>query len=323
MLKKVLFRVIPILFGIVFIVVLDLSIRVLFPSIQSQCISENLFEDSVYAESPVLRKDAVGYANGVEVKTDQFRLRKTSTPIDTTKPTLLIIGDSVTMGIGVEGDSTFAGILASNMDSVNIINPSVIGYAVDDYYNVIQYYLYKQTSFSISEIYLFYCLNDIKRSNIQNVNENNNMGFLKTSLGFLRCYSRIYIILKNILSDRAEAYYLYDKQFYEYRNEYFLHTVNILQEIAKLCKETDVKLSFVLLPYEYQLRQGYSDTQSPQSILQEKLSDSLKVLNPIEYLKARSENSKNLYLYSDGIHFSNTGHRLIAKYFYENYNINR
>ena len=49
---------------------------------------------------------------------------------------ILILGDSVSFGPGVEWDRTFAGLMEQENPAWRVYNSSVIAYTTDDYYNV-------------------------------------------------------------------------------------------------------------------------------------------------------------------------------------------
>ena len=98
------------------------------------CLSEKIMKRTI-----TNNKISAGIGKAIFPVTYGFR--ETSVKIDTTKKSWLILGDSVTMGIGAEADSTFAGILHSSLDSINILNPSIIGYNNIDYLNVYKYFV--------------------------------------------------------------------------------------------------------------------------------------------------------------------------------------
>jgi len=133
-------------------------------------------------------------------------------------------------------------------------------------------------------------------------------------IDFLRKNSKTYIYLKNVVSDRAKVYYEYDRQYYNRENEYYKKSIKTIEDISILCAELKVELVFYLLPYEYQLRMGYNSTNYPQQLLLEdlmKFND--KVIDLGYKLNDYSDNSKLLYLYGDGIHLSNFGHKVISE----------
>jgi len=291
--------------------------RFFFPQIKPQGTSKNIFLENVYGNSHGLKPLSSGLSNGALVKVNRFGFREYSTKIDTTKNSWLILGDSVTMGIGVKADSTFAGRLQTRNDSINILNPSIVGYAIKDYENLINYFIVeKKKDFQISKVLLFWCLNDIY---IEVPDFETPGGSLRHLLGDLlktiRTKSRCYMLVKTLLFDRPKSYYLFDEKFYASTTPEMKNAANKLGEINKLAQNQHIDFTVILLPYEYQIRQ----LNLPKIKLQQLMSFELnkKVLtcfDPIPFLLEKGISSKEIFLFGDGIHLSNLGHRLIADF---------
>ncbi len=127
--------------------------------------------------------------------------------------------------------------------------------------------------------------------------------------------TKLYHLLKHTFSDRPKSYFLYDRQFYANNDPDFIRAMNHIKEIHLLINKNDIKFEIYLLPYEYQLRKSISSEFTPQQLVISELSHLLLNIHDcslaFEYFDGRSE---DLYLYGDGIHFSNSGHRLLASY---------
>ena len=74
---------------------------------------------------------------------------------------------------------------------------------------------------------------------------------------------------------------------------------------------TAYSFDLCLLPYEYQLREG---DFTPQNLLKEAIKNKLNVLEPFQIEADKNFNSKAYFLYGDGVHLSNFGHRYIAEF---------
>src|SRR5512136_2846941 len=85
---------------------LEATIRLALPEISELGTDHNLAIDPFYQNSAALRPYAVGTSEGVRFSVDRYGFWKYAHEADTTKPGWLILGDSVTMGVGVEPDST-------------------------------------------------------------------------------------------------------------------------------------------------------------------------------------------------------------------------
>ncbi len=300
---------------------LESLIRMSIPEIRPYGTDRAILADSMYYDSMGLRPSSFGYSNGVVVEVDRFGFRRYSVPVDSLKRCWLFLGDSVTMGIGVEADSTFAGIIQSAVSSMNILNPSVIGYAAKDYRNVFRYFVVDSPpKFEIVKVTIFWCLNDLylNRPDVETPG-----GVLRSLFGeplrFLRRKSRLYLFIKNKAFDRSKAYYEFDEQLYSEDNSEFIKAINELAAINDECKERGIDFQILIIPYEYQLRNHASLKDKPQKILTSKLEEEgIKVLDPLEFFRNSSREPKRLFLYGDGIHLSNAGHRLLAQFIMRN-----
>ncbi len=298
----------------------EILVRTGFPDILPQGTDGQLFADSMYHHSPGLRPFSKGLSNGKTVEIDRHGFRKFSTPIDSLKKSWLFLGDSVTMGIGAEADSTFAGIIHNRLDSLNVLNPSLIGYSATDYQNVFNYFVAEKTyNFNISRVLLLYCLNDLYFAKRDIFVPGGLMRyFLGDFLHYLRVHSRLYIFLKNSISDRSKAYYEFDEQFYAEDKQDLTLVLEVILQIGQGCAQRGIKFEIILMPYEYQFRNKKLLLDRPQELLTEKLqARGIRVLDPLKCFVESKQSSKTFYLYADGIHFSAAGHRQVAEFILE------
>lgn len=185
--KKILFVVYNVVAVISLFLLFEFFLRVFDTKIILSGTDHNLFSDSVYYSSAGLIPGSLGKSHGIMKEVDSLGFWKYSSNKNAGK-NLLIIGDSVTMGIGVENDSTFTGQLANSIDSLRVFNASLIGYNVDNYKDVVEKLLLNdKNNLRISSVNIFWCLNDLYsnfpgKENPQFANENNYLG---TSLDFL------------------------------------------------------------------------------------------------------------------------------------------
>ncbi|MCH7827180.1 MAG: SGNH/GDSL hydrolase family protein [Bacteroidetes bacterium] len=301
-----------ILIIIILFFLLEIVIRISFTNIQLPGTSKELLIDSLYNTTVGLGSNKVGFSSEVKKTTNKYHIWKYMEDVNIKGPIILYLGDSVTMGIGVENDSTFVGI---NSKKINLINPSLIGYSVNDYLNVMKSFLSNNVfKGKIKKIYLFWSLNDL----YSNFTVKNSPGLKVDNLFFpiidyVRRNSKLFIYTKNLFSDRSKIYYNYDVQFYKESNEYFQKGLIDIKEISRICISEGINLTVFLLPYEYQLRENYIKFNYPQKLLLKKLSEfNINVFDIGERLSNYKYNSKSLYLYEDGIHFSKKGHKLLA-----------
>jgi lysophospholipase L1-like esterase len=294
------------------LILMEILVRFFLPQIQPQGTDRFILNETEYGNPVGLKPNSTGISNGKLVEVDKYGFRSTSVTIDTSKICWLFLGDSVTMGIGVDGDSTFAGILQNKFENINILNPSVIGWSVNEYLTAAKFFIVENRyNFKLSEVVLFYCLNDLYTGDLALEMPG---GDIRTIFGdalrFLRMNSRLYIFIKNVFSDRSKAYFEYDNQFYNNTNELLTNAVKKINDINSVCADKGIKFIVVILPYEFQLRKECLLT--PHKFISDKLN-SLRIKNysAIDFFKKELP-SREYYLYADGIHFSGKGHRVLA-----------
>ena len=95
----------------------------------------------------------------MELNTDKYGFRIPSKDFKYKySSSILVLGDSVSFGVGVDESKTFVGILRNKIN-LNIYNASVAGHNIIDYSNLIKDY--NQTFKDISKVIVFICLNDV------------------------------------------------------------------------------------------------------------------------------------------------------------------
>ena len=166
----------------------------------------------------------------------------------------------------------------------------------------------------VDQVVINFCLNDIYNQSTKGIRAGSKNVFGRV-LNFLKSNSYLYIWLKHKISDRNKAYYLYDSEFY-HQQESLDYIEQTLTEINLICKNKSIDLSIVIFPYEYQLRSNDRELFFPQKNLSNIFqSVDIPFFDAEEFLISFSKNSKELYLYGDGIHFSNKGHEQVFQYF--------
>jgi hypothetical protein len=294
--------------------ILEFTIRVFAPEITSQGTSKIIIADSLWYSSHGLRPLSSGTSNGAFVEIDRYGFRKSGTSLDTSKVCWLFLGDSVTFGIGIDADSTFTGIIQNHMHSVNILNPSTSGHNVKSYWDVFRFLvLERNDKLKINHVSIFWCLNDVY-SNVPDMSfpGGKMRDVFSDFLIFLRAHSRFYYFIKTALFDRPKSYFLFDKSFYSPGNIEFKNAVQTIATMNKFCRQLGIRFDVVLLPYEYQLRIG---DFTPQAQLKTALkNEMIHVLEPFAGSLDLRYDSKAYFLYGDGIHLSNLGHKHIATF---------
>jgi len=311
--KKVGFSLVVIV-GILFL--LEGFSRLLLTKLYSRDFDSSLIIENKYSTSSGLKPSAKGKVWGQQFTTDKFGGRASGVPLNSTKKKWLFIGDSVTEGVGVDDESTFASRHARDFLSYDVLNISLIGYSVTDYYNVLNHWLENDTSVEL--VTLFFCLNDVygtqKSTDLPKMGRQDWIGEIS---GFLQSNYSTYKLMKLIAFRYNDRYFQYDLQFYQPEHLYFLNTVNALKVCQELCNQRGVFFQVVMMPYQSQLRSENPNALQPQKLLGAYcLTNEIEFSDAYDYLKNRT-NVDELYLFGDEIHFSVKGHDAMAGFLSE------
>jgi len=322
------------------------SVRWLYPEIPPQHSDRRLFDPHKYGRTYGYKALATGEEMGVLVITDEhgFRTSPHSRQLHTSEH-VLVLGDSVSVGNGVEAEQTYPSLLEEKLGK-KVLNASVTGYRIVDYVEVLGNIV---DNFKPQLVIIGICLNDVSPTSQANIvgiarkkkadgevtpDERRYPNMFVRTLRyindnyldfhtFLGSYSRTYVLVKSLATDSARDHFLADELYYDDPQ-----TIEVLSsQFTKLKRLlTDEKpLVLFIFPYEYQLRAGSLEVLEPQTIIKEAghragvtiydLYDELA-----EYLKANRLPSKAIYLFNDPLHFNSVGHHAIAELVYRHIN---
>jgi len=290
--------------------------RFVLNQIYNRDFDSTLIEENLYGTSAGLKPNAKSKVWGQQFTTDKYGGRASGVPLNSTKKKWLFIGDSVTEGVGVSDEATFASRHARDFLNYDVLNISLIGYSVTDYYNVLNHWLTTDTSVEL--VTLFYCLNDVygpvKSDALPQIGRQDWVG--EVSRFFQQNYGT-YKLAKLLAFRYNDRYFQYDLQFYQPEHLYFLNSVNALKVCQELCEAHNVFFQVVMLPYQSQLL-----SSSPEVLQPQKLLGAYCITNDIEFLDAYQhlkslDDAKSYYLFADEIHLSEKGHAAIAGFLSE------
>jgi len=295
--------------------------------------SHNLFIRDAYGTSIGNAKNIKAISFGAEVYTDKHGFRipeRPNEPKDGYTEATLILGDSVGLGVGVEHGKTFAGLLQRRFPSMKIYNSSVIGYNVPDYRNIINHFLLPHKE--ITSVYMLFCLNDVTMEGTQEI-ENvlgtadtdpeipegvirsvANINFVRKSNRFLRTRSKLYLMIRRLLSpDMQLLYWQAVSRFYLEENDaHFLKMAQPIVDIATTLKKEKIHFAVIILPYEFQLTSNDVSTRFPQKKIASFFEESgVYYIDAYEKFKDLNDRAEKFYLPSDPMHFSEKGHKVI------------
>jgi lysophospholipase L1-like esterase len=318
------------------------SVRFLIPGIGPQNLDRSLFDPYKYGQTYGYKPLAKGEEFGALFITDENGFRTSPRSLQRhTSGQIFVLGDSVSVGVGVEAEQTYPSLLEEKLGK-KVLNASVTGYALVDYVRVVESTADK---FKPELVIIGICLNDVaptSQANIIAMVQNSDvqgetvpdekrypnvvvrtLRYINDNYfnfnNFLKTYSRTYLFLKSFAADTARDYFSADRLYYEDPKTIEFLTSQFAQVKRLLSGSTSLVL--VIFPYEYQLRADSLETLEPQNMIREAgrragvaiydLYDGLS-----EYLKVHRATSKSLYLFNDPMHFNSVGHRAIAELLY-------
>jgi lysophospholipase L1-like esterase len=338
--------IVSLLIFLTLIVLIEESVRWLFPGVNPQMSDHRLFDPHKYGRTYGYKALATGEELGALVTTDEhgFRTSARSRQRNISEP-VLVLGDSVSVGIGVEAEQTYPSLLEEMLDK-KVLNASVSGYGIADYVEVLGHVV---NNFKPRLVLMGICLNDLSPTSQANIvtlarnrkddgevspDERRYPSRLMRTLryindnylnfhSFLGFHSRTYAWLKSLAADSARDHFMADRMYYRDAK-----TIEFLSsQFVKLKRSLTGEnvLLFVVLPYEYQLRTGSLEALEPQNIIKEAGDMAgVTIYDPydelMEYLKVNRLPSRAIYLFNDPLHFNSVGHRVIAELVYRHIN---
>jgi hypothetical protein len=256
---------------------------------------------------------------GVRVFTDRYGFRVPPgfrDPKPNNAPALLLLGDSVTFGSGVEEEKTFAGLLRSSLSSTRIYNSAVIGYGTSDYNNVVARFLPKHDE--VRTICLVLCLNDVKQrtppinraagSALQAQRGEARAPFALLD-SFLRSNSELYVVLKSELTDPQERYWqLAASAYTEDDLDARLQPIAEIAEISRLLGKT---FFVIIAPYEFQLRDDEANNAPQAALVNYFEKHGVRYVDALPAFRRIDLPSYELFLPGNAMHFSEAGHEVL------------
>jgi lysophospholipase L1-like esterase len=334
--------IISLVIFLMLVVLIEGSVRWLYPEIPPQFSDRRLFDGHKYGRTYGYKALASGEELGALVITDEhgFRTSALSRQRNTSEH-VLVLGDSVSVGVGVEAEKTYPSLLGDRFGK-RVLNASVTGYGIADYLEVLGHIA---GNFKPQLVILGICLNDVVPTSQANIvtltrkkkedaevspDERRYPTLLMRTLryindnylnfhSFLGSHSRTYVLLKSFAADSARDHFEADRLYY--RDAQMVEFLS--SQFAKLKRSLADEniLLFVIFPYEYQLRTGSLEALEPQNIIKEAGQRAgVTIYDPydelLEYLKVNRLPSKAIYLFNDPLHFNSVGHHAIAELVY-------
>jgi len=324
--KKLFLVLASLVFCAFIILLLEAGTRILWPEINAQDTEQSLLRPKAFGDSYGWQPQASGVSFGKTVFIDEFGFRKISSP-EHYDDSWIILGDSVTFGVGVETEETFVQLLQNTLPRTKVWNTAAIGYSIKNYRDVL-YHLTapeQQNIHNLRKVLLFLCLNDVDLNDrIEQAPSKRALNYraVQSVLSFMRRHSRLYMRLKAALTDRSKFYFLNDYQLYQEGGESLTQSLAILNEMNTFLRSRNIALTVVILPYEYQLRTKETQYLVPQKLLAAHFNElGISYLDAYGYFESSAGDEKENFLYADFGHLSKKGHGIVFELLRERLNL--
>jgi len=295
--------------------------------------SRNLFIAGAYGPSHgnTPNVSAVSFGTTVYIDENGFRVPSANASFGEREGgAILILGDSVAFGPGIQEEKTLAGRLRADSPSLGVYNAAVIGYWAADYKNVVQ--RLQLEKLKVQRVFLIFTLNDVSRSSAkaidsalesseqqQDESAESFVKYLKTygpirkTNALLRSNSKLYSLIKGILTDPQYRYWRADRSLYlKDNNAEFLVSVKHIADVNTLLAQKGIPFTVIIAPYEYQLRDPQVENLLPQKKLTDYFSDqNIDFIDSTPKFLQRDVESWRFFLPYDPLHFSELGHAVM------------
>ena len=312
----------------------------LTPSLRYSWKNPNTKFDSELGWSPILNRRVKcpdGWQKGILSSNSQgFR----SAEIDPTKKAIIVIGDSVAFGAGVNDKHIFSYLLDRMVSDkgYQVSNLAVSGYNLEQYYLFLNKHINKLKN--ITHIVLVFCTyNDLlsigsnvlyetrkpyfRIINNQLILKGNNIkkyclrNLLSRSLFLSRFHpyhGRIGTFLSKIAGDKALAINFNDQGTSEIG---FIANL-IIQRIYNLARNHNAKLLVVISPSRNDFVEPFPFLRWFQAVFKGSINKNNNKLETIDFISyINKEDVDKIFALNDIVHYSPEGHRLLAKTVYE------
>ncbi|MBI5474190.1 MAG: SGNH/GDSL hydrolase family protein [Ignavibacteriae bacterium] len=294
-----------VLFVVILLLLAELFVRLFMPEVKLYGTTRSLIRDPAFGKTYGWAPDATGVCFSTPVQIDHRGFRDLGGPA-AADTSLLLIGDSVLFGVGVEAESTFAGMLQHARPRIRVVNSGVVGYSLEDYHEVVDYLLPRDST--IRSAVVCYSLNDFE----QNLSRGQTTPPFWNLRGFFRENSKLYVWLKATLFDRSNDFFQHDFNFYAEPSPDLPHILQLLDSLVGKFTAKGIDCKVVLLPYEYQLRKNDPKLLLPQQILSGNLRErNISFVDAYPIFASMNRPSKEFFMFGDHMHLSPQGHRVV------------
>ena len=317
--KKIIIINIIVIFSL--LLILEITFRI-FNISYTQDIDNNLF----YKENNITMNNTntISRVFGKTVVTDKYGFRVPDVDYKYEHDeSILVLGDSVSFGIGVDEKDSFIGF-SREIINKNIYNASVMGLNITNYGELLKNYSNEFND--ISKVLIFICLNDtffnqgvIDKSEFKKIINDKERGLVSSLVKnkflikidvFLRGKSALFIFIKSLVTNPYKRGFYFS--FYDYSDE---EKMKIFKESTKkilnVSRSKNLNTKYIVLPFAYQIDHLKCD---PKYLLpQKKIKEIFKEFNEsIEDLTDDfCEYNRPKTLFFDSVHLSKQGNKFV------------
>ncbi len=159
--------IISLVIFLILVALIEGAVRWLYPEIPPQFSDRRLFDGHKYGRTYGYKSLATGEELGALVMTDEhgFRTSPRSRQRIISEEHVLVLGDSVSVGVGVEAEQTYPSLLEDKLGK-RVLNASVTGYGIVDYVEVLGHIA---GNFKPQLVIVGICLNDVSPTSQVNI----------------------------------------------------------------------------------------------------------------------------------------------------------
>ncbi len=247
---------------------------------------------------------------GVLIRTNSDGFRGPECPVArSTKKRLMFLGDSMTLGWGVEEQDTFTDLLESKLSKIaptEIINAGIGNYTTEQ-----ETYLSldKGLKYHPDKVVVFFGINDTRP-----ISRKSKLWFLGYSELITLYWSRFHMLMVD-LDQAKKGYRAYYSSLYKEGQPGLALALKAFLLLRDTCREHGIALQVVLLPELHQLI-NYPFAQEHHMIMDFLKTNGIDALDLAPYF-SNCRTPMDLWVAPDDAHPNKKAHRLIAQYVFD------
>ncbi|MBI2136465.1 SGNH/GDSL hydrolase family protein [Candidatus Woesearchaeota archaeon] len=257
------------------------------------------------------KPNAVSFLYGTEIKTNSIGWRDYGYDVTTDKYRIMILGDSITLGWGVDFNYTFPKILErllrENNPNIEVINTGVGNYNSEMEVNS---FLEKGSRYNPDMVVLAYYIN---YAEITHKNPNAIVYLLQKSYTYSFFSDKVINLKINLFKqNQFKNFYsaLYEKDF-----EGRIHAKKAIDLLAEYAKKNNIPLYIVIIP-EMHSFDPYPFQEVTDFVMQAASKNNIAAIDLLPYFKGNEP--RTLWVSPEDAHPNAFGQIIIAKGIYQN-----